>query len=370
MVRKLVIALVWFAALPALAGSATARGLASTLVALQSVPLAEDEVTVPLAARIWLADAKGAVRELAEEILDDGVDGPSCVQERLDRELAGATVSLESRDSPYGGIAIEVTAPQGRRDLIAVELSLGIPYDTDSMLLLFRHDGARWRTVFDREENDYPSIGDALGSFQWKISPPDEEGAFLILTTAISPSPASSWQRLTYTVDRIVPWSDAARAIDHRECSIYLNDDLETHVSPHGYGLRFSAENIEPGFTQTRVLEYRLDGEEAVRIEPIAELPQAFVQEWLSLPEGEAMRWSDVPRIDPGEGYQSWGPIRQCADGLWQVRLDLTDLESDEYQSAYFIVEGENERFRLREIRDEPRPGCPDEFAEPETTTP
>jgi hypothetical protein len=323
----------------------------SSLIALRSIPVEELETDVPVAARIWLADAKHTFRDFAAEHLEEQ---PECIEERLRFELAAEGIPLECAECSFGSVnSLQITA---RDDVVAVEVGLSIPYDTDSALYLFR-DG---RLVYQREVNDYESIGDALGSFEWKLSPPGADGARLLVTTAISPSPASNWQMLTYTVDRILPDCDEPIPIDRGETEIYLGwDELLLHVEPDRYGLRFLAGGLEGGFTRTRVLNYELDGDHPVRVDPIADSPWEFLEEWLTMPAEDAMRWSDVAPADLGGEYRSWGPVRQCVDGAWQLRIDATDdLDSDEYESTYFIVDN----FRVREIRDEPRPGCPDEF--------
>ena len=113
------------------------------------------------------------------------------------------------------------------------------------------------------------------------------------------------------------------------------------------------------------MLEYELEGDCTQRIDPVAKLPNEFVQEWLEMPEEDAIRWSDVERPAAIEDeYQWWGPVTQCVDGWWQVRIDAQlDVESDEYYSTYYIVEGDEKAYRVREIRDEARPGCPEREA-------
>jgi hypothetical protein len=324
----------------------------SSLIALRSIHVEELETDVPVAAQIWLADAKHTFRDLAAEHVDEDF---ACIEERLRLELAMEGIPLDCEECSYGSVNKLQVSKQD--DVTAVEVGLSIPYDTDSALYLYRNG----RLVYQREVNDYESIGDALGSFQWKLSRPGADGSRLILTTAISPSPASNWQMLTYTVDRILPDCDQPIPIVREETEIFLGwDELALHVEPDHYGLRFAAGGLEGGFTRTRVLEYELDGDEPVRVEPIADTPEDFLQEWLKMPAEEAMQWSDVELTMP-DGDRSWGPVRQCVDGAWQLRVDvMADADSDEYEPVYFIVD--DKKFRVREIRDEPRPGCPDEF--------
>lgn len=324
----------------------------SSLIALRSIKVEEFETDVPVAAQIWLADAKHTFRDLAAEPVDEDF---ACIEERLRLELAMEGIPLACEDCSYGSVnSLEVTTHD---DIVAVEVGLSIPYDTDSALYLYRGG----RLIYQREVNDYESIGKALGSFQWKLSRPGADGSRLILTTAISPSPASNWQMLRYTVDRILPDCDESIPIARAEEEIFLGwDELVLHVEPDRYGLRFVAGGLEGGFTRTRVLNYELDGDQPVRVEPIADTPEDFLQEWLKMPAEEAMQWSDVERTELSGDDATWGPVRQCVDGAWQLRVDVSIPDSDEYEPTYFIVDDKN--FRVREIRDEPRPGCPDEF--------
>jgi hypothetical protein len=331
--------------------------VALALIALRSVPEQQYPADVPPEARIWIADAKQELREMAEEIMQSESEA-ACVREQLLAQLAEKSVTIEEHHGGFGQLlSLDVTTPPGHDDLLALQFEISIPYGSDSTLYLYRGG----QLVYQREENDYDSIGSALGSFQWQISAPDGEGTFLVLTTAISPSPASNWQMLTYTVDRIVPWCDVAVPIDRGTPEIFLGwDDLEIHVEPNRYGLKFAAGDFD-SFTRTRVLEYEVDGDRPVRIDPVADLPHGFVREWLFMPADEVMRWSDVERPPgPSGDYASWGPTGQCVDGTWQVRLDVGVGDSDEYYSVYYLVTEDHGTFRMREIRDEPRPGCPE----------
>lgn len=330
--------------------------VALALIALRSVPEQEDPTHVPLEARIWMADAKQELREMAEEVMESESEA-ACVREQLLAKLAEESITIADHDGGFGQLLfLDVTAPPGHDDLLAVSFEISIPHGSDSVLYLYR----RGQLIDQRQENDYDSIGYALGSFQWKISPADADGAFLVLTSAISPSPASNWQTLTYTVDRVVPWCDVPQTIDRGTPEIFLGwDELELRVTPNGYGLRFAAGDFD-SLVRMRVLEYAVDGDRVVRIDPVAELPQGFVREWFSMPDEDAMRWSDVQRPPWPDGeYKWWGPTTQCVDGSWQVRLDA-EVSADEYFSTYYIVTEDNGKYRMREIRDEPRPGCPE----------
>ena len=330
--------------------------VALALIALRSVP-DPDSNAVPYEARIWLTDAKHELRDMAETIMESQTDA-ACIKEQLIEKLAEESITIEEHGGEFGHLlSLDVVTPPGHDDLLALTFEISIPWGSDSVLYLYRGG----RRIFEREVDDYESILDALGSFQWKISPPDDEGAFLVLTAAIavSPDPAPS---MTYTVDRIVPWSDVPQSIIHGEAEDFYGwEDPAPRVTPNGFGLTFRTADLERG-ARTRVLQYDVDGGRAVRVDPVADpyQPWGFVHEWLSMPDDEAVRWSDVER-PPQRKYVDrwWGAIMQCTDGSWQLRVDAEeDWDVEDYYSTYYVVTDLGGTFRMREIREEPLPGC------------
>lgn len=344
----------------------------TSLIALRGIEVDEFDNKVSGAARIWMADAKHAFRDAAGEILNEGVRQPECVEERLVAMLADESVPPDCTECTFGDVGeLQVVAPPGHPELMAVRVAISIPHDYDSALYVFRREGEQWQLVFQREENHYETIGNALGSFDWKISPPAGDGSFLILTSAISPSLASNWQMLRYTVDRIVPWCDEPIAIARGESEIYIAwDGPELSLTPDHFGLRFGTNGLEPGFIRERWLEYDVVGDVPLRVDPIAGGEPEFLEEWLQMTPEEAMRWSDVEQPSLKGEYLEYGPMTQCVDGSWQLQINaFLNIETDNVKSTYFIVsEGEADHYRLREVRDEPRPGC--EAAQSEETSP
>src|SRR6185369_7197339 len=94
----------------------------------------------------------------------------------------GIEVGAESTAEQYGQVAsIDVVAPEGHSDLLVIVAELSIPCGSDAVLFVFRHDD-EWRLVYERREDGYESISSALGAFAWKVSPPDAQGRFLVVT--------------------------------------------------------------------------------------------------------------------------------------------------------------------------------------------
>jgi len=348
-----------------------AHDAASSLKALRAIDVDRempDTDVPPLVAQL-MKNAKHDLRDLAGAALNaQSGDAKALIIEALAEE--GVDTDEKSCDcmGDYGRLlTLDVAPLAGHRDIVAVEITLSLPCGDDSALYLFRNG----RLVYQREADDYQRVGQGLGSFSWRASAEDANGSFLVITTSISPACISMWQWLTYSVDRVTPWCNDAEEIARGGSSIYDGwDNLDVDVKPDGYSLHFNAASFD---TDMLVRPYRItmhvDGDRLTRIDPVADSPRDFVEEWLAMTDDDAQRWSDAaaPRPLNENTLRSFGPIRQCADGLWQVRVDdQPDFESDEFTSIYFIVSAKEKVFRLIDIRDEARDGCPDEV-EPAT---
>jgi hypothetical protein len=255
------------------------------------------------------------------------------------------------RDIPLEVFEPKVTSPQP--GVVAVQVTLQIICGSDSSLFLYRFEDGAWRLVLDRERNDYDSIAGAAGSFDFRVSAPDAHGSFLVLTTDINPWCTSNWQMLHWQVDRINRgWRDAEPiALD--QCGIFLGyDDLKIDVTPETYSLEFSGSSIDGArVTRQYLRHYRVEpGNRVTRIEPIAETPLQFVEEWLQM---TGQNDDEENRIS-GEFDQ---PLR-CADGTLQISISAYTGENEPDESIYFFVAEEKGSFRMIAMSDEPHDDC------------
>jgi hypothetical protein len=346
----------------------TAIAIATTLGVLQGIPLGDDQTAVPPDAILLMTNAKHDLRDLAREVLrSQPGNGPviaPAVQTAMLAALKAEGVVLggDSTTERYGNVAaIDVIAPQGHHDLLAVVVELSIPCGSDSALFLFRHDD-QWRLVYEREEDDYESISGALGSFAWKVSPPDAQGRFLVVTSSISPWCSSAWHQLRYQVDRIEPGRAEAIPIDSGTFTSY-GWDVELEATVDSYSIHFNGSSLDPGILiRSYRLHYVVDGDRPVRIDPIADSPRDFVEEWLGMSRETATQWGegDPETLDQSsDGFSEFGPTGRCSENVWQVRLDRYEGNFEEFESTYFIVAESNGAYRMREIAYEPRGDCP-----------
>jgi len=382
----------------------TVLAVATTLGVLQGIPVGDEETAVPPDAALLMINAKHDLRDLAQVVLkSQSGNGPAIAASVRNTMVAalqanGIEVGAESTTEQYGNVvAIDVAAPEGHRDLLAVVVTLSIPCGADSALFLFRRDDGDWRLVYEREENDYESITGALGSFDWKVSPPDGQGRFLVVTSSITPWCVSAWHQLRYQVDRVEPGSRIAVPIDHGEFTSY-GWDVELAATADSWSIHFDGSSFDPAIlVRPYRLHYVLDGDQPVRVDPIAGSPRDFVEEWLGMDDETAARFS---AIDPEElaewrddissvrersdGLNEFGPTGRCSERgadvssarqlrsadtsgrdvrspqTWQVRIDhYVDDKFEEYVPWYFTVSESNGSYRLSEIAYEPRGDCP-----------
>jgi|GEM_PF-3394169 len=348
----------------------TAIAIATTLGVLQGIPVGEEQTAVPPDVGLLMTNAKHDLRDLAQEVLrSQPGNGPAiapAVRNAMIAALEAEGIALagdSTTTAQYGNVvSIDVVAPPGHSDLLAVVVELSIPCGSDSALFLFRHDHG-WRLVYEREEDDYESISGALGTFGWKVSPPDEQGRFLVVTSSISPWCISAWHQLRYQVDRIEPGRAEAIPIDSGNFTSY-EWDVELEAAADSYSIHFNGSSLDPAIlVRSYRLHYVVDGDRPVRVDPIADSPRDFVEEWLGMSEETAARWgTDNPETlaDQRGSLSEFGPTGRCSENVWQVRLDRYDENNfEEFVSTYFIVSQSNGAYRLREIAHEPRGDCP-----------
>ena len=333
----------------------TARDIGSTVSALRGIPVGEDPTAVPLVARDFVASVKTELRDLAGSLLHDQPGDAKIAAAHLQETMhtalkeAGAFEACVSEYGNYGTLdEPRVTASQP--DLIAVEVSQQVPCGRDSALFLFRYQRDAWHLVFDRERAVNESIGDAADTLMFRVSPPDAHGSLLVLTADINPWCSSNWQMLRWRVDRINPGWREPEPVSRDEEAVFLDDDVKLDVTQDTYSLRFSGNSIDGARVVRRYIRsYRIEaGNRLTRIEPIAETPQDFVEEWLLM-------------TTPNDGIHLRGAFEQpvqCSAGVWQIALDPYGEGEDGEDPLYFLVAEEKGSYRMVARSDKPREGC------------
>jgi hypothetical protein len=325
--------------------------MAETAARLHAIEPAEGDTDISPAVSELLTRFKHQLRDtVVDAVASEAVDASaSLLQQSILHALRSEGIRLDAEWGGYGSIeSIEVERPKSPSGLLVITTELSIPCGSDTSLYVFEAG----KLILAREAKPYDTVSGAQGSFEWRLSPPDPDGSWFVVTANINPWCSSNWQSLRYEALRPGPSPDSPRVLVSDESTIFLSDGYELSIDRGSFTLNFIAgQTLDVGIlTREHVIRVRIDGDRAQRIEPIATTPQGFVDEWLRAPWGEISRWSD-PALeslhDEIATALSWeerkkdhfssslAPTVTCAGSReWIVELDLepdsdTDLEQD-----------------------------------------
>lgn len=292
-----------------------------------------------------LTETKSALRELVLAVVDE-LSGPALEPARLQAilaaRLAGEGLAVDPLGGHVGTIAeLSITRPPSNPDLLAVVSTLLVPCGSDSSLLLLERRGRGYETALVAEEGAFDEVSGAAWSLQWAVSPRLEDGRWFLVTTQLTPWCTSNWRgRRTRLLLPGGSPEDAVVALD-RDDFVYIGMDTDVPIEIDAAGFRYACAVThgldDARFVRNRILSYRLDGQVARRVAPIAEDPVDFLDEWRQLPPEEAALWVTETARGAALAFHeesfrtrrdvqaSVGEVLECpeADGCWRIGVDL-----------------------------------------------
>jgi hypothetical protein len=351
---------------------ALVESLAGTARQLRRIQPAEER-DVPLAARplitTWKRQLRGFVsRELnagpyrnapAGRIRDD-------LKAALTREGVPVGEAQKAADGPYGWLSnLDVQRPAGHDRLLAVTVTQGISCGSDASLYLFEWKDERWRLAFALESNGYDEVSGGLGSFDFRVSPPDKKGGFFIVAADITPWCSSNWQQLRYRAYRL--GGDPLRPVPFfEETEGIYQWDLELAVKADQFQVTFrGSQSLDTSIlVRDYVRAFRVTGTKAERIGPLAKEPRGFIDEWIYQPWEIAECWADPSQRSQLKAWHDrlkerledlsteFGSIQECGPLRSQIWLDI---DPDPHPNTlpremYFVVQRRGEDFRMERI--------------------
>jgi hypothetical protein len=353
---------------------------------------------VPPAAQKLLPQFKSGLREIIGRSLNDH---PSSSPEILhglilsDLNKAGVeALSLLQQGryyTPEGddfGYLYDVTVRQPSRhpDLMAVVTELTIPCGSDASLYLYRRSGATWQLTLVAESNGYADITGAQGSFQFAVSPPDDQGNWFVIAADVNPWCSSNWQQLRYKVLR--PGEDVNHTVvlldEHRNIYLGADQPYRLTVNPHGFEIRNVAyQALDTSIlTRVHVQKYEVSGNRVKRIAPLGLAPEDFLDEWVDMKWENASSWAsgaDMAKLqywherlsgddERKKFYTEFDFVQPCPAreniSKWQIGLLLEgtgehELPRDFPDELYFTVTKRDGAFYLESVEKDRPPGCP-----------
>lgn len=201
------------------------------------------------------------------------------------------------------------------------------------------------------------------------VSPYSKPEEAIVLTLGTQPWCESNWRDVYYRAFFLKP-DRSAKPLIEGSAWAYLSQPVLGSVAQDDVLVEFSTGTIDGGFPNRRaVRHYKIDGNNAQRIDPIALSPRDFVDEWLTHPWTEAALWSEPANKisllarhrelhkDPLFG-EFLSPTMHCpaAPDLWQVGIEFSDAQD---RTVYFKVRWRPPyHFTMVEVRDQPWHAC------------
>jgi hypothetical protein len=352
---------------------------------------------VPPAAQKLLPQFKAGLREIIGRTLNDhSSSSPEILHDLILADLKKAGIEALNQVQREGyytadgddfGYLYDVTVRQPARhpDLMAVLTNLTIPCGSDASLNLYRRTGATWQLILVAESNGYKDVAGAQGSFQFSISPPDDEGNWFLVTADVNPWCSSNWQQLRYKVLR--PGEDANHSVVllDEHTTVYLGTDqpYRLTVNPHGFEIRnVASQGLDASIlTRVHVQKYEVSGNRVTRVPPLALAPEDFLDEWVEMKWENASTWvssTDAAKLQYWHGRLSrdgrekidteFDFVQPCKavekTAKWQIGLLLEgtgehDLPGDLPEELFLTITKRDGAFYMESVARERPPGCP-----------
>ena len=382
--------LVFYLIIPATAFSQQANRIAGTLQQLRQIKIEFDhENEVPVAVIPRLTRLKHDLLALFQQVLDEsgpGVQAAAAQQELLRRlQAAGINVSEDNNEDDkndaggYGFISnLEVRQPSGHSDLLLFRSELWIECGDDSSLYIFQKREGRWKVVIAIESNGYKKVSGALGNLlHYDVSPPDADGRWFLVYAHQDPWCVGNWNTIQYRVLRPgaspqKPVVVLSRKEGMYRGAIYRGGDLpKLEVTRDSFRLDYDAgQHLDAWvLVRTHVDRYRIAGNQAMRIPPLADSAAGFLDEWAHMPWRKAAQWSRIPKLARAEHHTlgTWGLyhefdfVQPCPGGnKWQIGVKVSNLESlHPLPELVATVVKEGDSYFVTQLGYERPGGCP-----------
>ncbi len=364
---------------------------------LQRTPI-EIETEIPETARPLFEALRDAVRDWAIAQVQAGripafADDP--IDEALQAELdALVPTRTDESDFRYGAsVQVAVEQVSGRPELVAVQVTLDVPYGCDTSLTLLEYGDGGWQRVLADRSDAPATIDDAWCDFAYAVSARDALGDYFVVTANVNPWPTSNWQSLRWHVLRPGVTVGAPQVLASSSDMLFIDSDpvFELSIASNSFSLDFVTDHgcdIDDGFTHKRRTFVVVGAQVAEQWRAGARGLCTFFPDWISAPWPEAASWAD-PNASPNverwhERLRAWnheielfdasiGEARKCARDpeRMQAQVDLragwrrvgADVEAQSVPGApralFVALRVRDGEPRVTDIASTPASGCP-----------
>src|SRR6267154_2632960 len=268
---------------------------------------------------------------------------------------------------------------QTRNGMHTAKLKLWIPCgssDPDSAIYVFQGRGRKWDLVL-ATESDFNAIGEhQVSGMDYRISPPDSSGKWFVVVGHVPPSCKRAADVLRYKALRPSSEPDKPTVLVSGRVAIDRSFDPAFRIEAHEDWFAVTIGKTrklddEPG---VEIFRYDVSDKQAVRIAPLALLPQDFLDQWTQLSWEESKRWSSdleslaewhrkLNELTPGTAEIE--AVRRCrgaedGDQDWEVELSVAQAPNPSFggEVVYIEVAKRNGIFSVMGIQKNRLNGC------------
>jgi hypothetical protein len=346
----------------------------SALAALRAAPTTDEADTDVK------PDAQAQIRALKQGWIAAADARLAC--SAIKPDLAALQTDLQPDPGPRAGAGgpgaeVHVEQPTDYPGLMVVTLKYGLGCGDDTILLVYALSPTGiWQRVIDWHSGDYAEISGAFGDFfTWAIVPAGGSPDWRMVVAHGHPWCTSRWSG--FDLDVLKPGSESglSRSLFHLGDG-YVRGDIEPKLSARrdGFDLRLQVGTGETDrMTRLGIFRYRLTGDSAERVQPIAMNGRDFVNAWLQLPWSDAARFAapaNLPALkerqdavsghiksktaESGDDF-AFGPVRACSDDPHHFQVQNG---GDDAPATYYQIQSGDNGFTMLAASTKPDPQC------------
>lgn len=253
---------------------------------LRHVECEEICVDVSPAVAADLTALKHALRDLiSETVRADGAASPGELQARV-------IARLEREDVPVGDVggygvilSIQIVRPKEYAEWLIATTTLGLPYEGDTSLYVYRARAGSWQLALSLEANGYDSIRGAQGGFDYRVGVSAHRAPYLV-TAAVNPSSVSVWRRLTLRVLEAGARPDSPVQLVSRTLTYCLEEPYQIAIHSGGFALLYEGDAADmrfAGYPGIHYIEYSIDHGRATVVKEAAADPGRLVKGFIGV---------------------------------------------------------------------------------------
>lgn len=367
---------------------------------LQKIVLNEDDLPydVPPEARVLLPDWKLGIRQVAQGVLSDSKKASysaAQIRSSIVDALAKEGVSLSTDSHPYYGqlLRLEVSSDKLLPDLMTVTSTINLECGGDSSVQVFQKGSGIWKLVMSLTAGNYAQIDGAREALAFRFSTTGNSNSWFMVLAYSHPWCTSCWSGLHYQVLRPSANPDKPEILYEADRGFYRCAAMPflLSVSPYEFSIVYpSAFAFDPNLSaKISVDRFFVRQAGVLRAPPLRQNAVAFVDEWIGMPDKEAVglvapqaaesaqlwhsKLSGLANMKPEYSFESSYEFEQeCNDdhSRWQVKLKLDSkqgrIDPEIPPAIFFVLNVGNQGTILQRVGIQEDITCKGKSAHPE----